>query len=161
MEIRNRLSHHVIIRTSWLYGVHGNNFVKTIIQLAKERKELSVVDDQKGCPTFAGDLAEAVVGVASSLKNNQNRVWGTYHYCNSGITSWYQFAKKTIELAAEYEKLSIEKIIPISTIEYPTPALRPVFSALNYDSFESVFDYKMRPWEMSLGKMIEILYTTP
>jgi dTDP-4-dehydrorhamnose reductase len=157
-EVRETLPQHVIVRTSWLYGTHGANFVKTMIRLAKERKELRVVNDQKGCPTFAGDLADAVIKIVESINDGQEMKWGTYHYCNKGVTSWYHFAKKTIELASEYENLALEKIVPIPTTEYPTPAPRPAFSALDCSSFESAFGVEMRPWEESLKKMIRQLY---
>lgn len=157
-EIRKRLAHHLIIRTSWLYGIHGHNFIKTMIRLAKERKELRVVDDQKGCPTFAGDLAAVILKIVASLKHNQNQAWGTYHYCNIGITSWYQLAKKSIELASQYEKFILERIVPIATSDYPTPAPRPNFSALDCKSFVSNFGIEICPWEKSLEEMIKFLY---
>jgi len=159
-EVRRRLPKHLIIRTSWLYGIHGNNFVKTMIRLAKERKELRVVDDQKGCPTFAGDLADVILKVVEHLSHDQNVKWGTYHYCNTGVTTWYHFAQKAIELASEHEKMAVEKISPITTTEFPTPAPRPAFSGLDCGSFESAFGVEMHPWEESLKRMINQLYSS-
>lgn len=156
--LRARLPNHIIIRTSWLYGVHGNNFVKTMIRLAKERKEMRVVDDQKGCPTFAGDLASAILKILEMLNEGQELKWGTYHYCNAGITSWYSFAKKAIELAAENEDFLVDRIVPIASASYPTPAPRPTFSALDNNSFTSSFGVDMFSWEESLSRMIKSLY---
>lgn len=157
-EVRRRITQHIIIRTSWLYGIHGNNFVKTMLRLAKEKKILRVVDDQKGCPTFADDLAGAIVKLIELLKSHHHLKWGIYHYCNTGITSWYSFAKKAIELASEYETLMVERVVPITTADYPTPAPRPVFSALDCGSLETNFGIEINSWETSLKKMIAFLY---
>jgi dTDP-4-dehydrorhamnose reductase len=159
--IREILPQHVIIRTAWLYGIHGNNFVKTMIRLAKERTELRVVNDQRGCPTFAGDLAEAIMDIIDRYTNEGALNWGTYHYCNSGETTWYVFAEKAIALSSEYEKMAMDKITPISTDEYPTPAPRPAFSALDCNSISSIFGVSIYTWEESLIKMIRCLYAEP
>lgn len=159
-EVRNRLDNHIVIRTSWLYGVHGQNFIKTMILLAREKKELRVVDDQKGCPTFADDLSTGIVTVVEKLGTGKKDFWGTYHFCNAGIASWYQLAKKAISLASEHDKLVIEKIIPIATEEYPTPAPRPTFSALDCSSFAIKFGIKTTPWDDSLKNMITSLFST-
>lgn len=157
-EVRKRTPKLIIVRTSWLYGIHGNNFVKTMIRLAKEKKELRVVDDQSGCPTFASDLANAITKLLDLVKSGHDLKWGTYHFCNSGITSWYSFAKKAIEFASGYEKLGVEKILPIKTIDYPTLAPRPAFSALDCKCFSNAFSVEMCHWEDSLSKMIMALY---
>lgn len=157
-EINERLPHHLIIRTSWLYGTHGHNFIKTMLRLAKEKKELRVVDDQNGCPTFAGDLAEAIMTIIERLTNDEDLKWGTYHYCNSGITSWYLLTRKAIAIASKYDNFIVENISPIKTFEFPTPAPRPAFSALDSTSFARVFGVKLSPWETSLEKMIKKLY---
>lgn len=157
-QLRKRMKQHLIIRTSWLYGVHGQNFVKTMLRLARERDEIRVVDDQKGSPTFAGDLADAIVRIIAAMSDGMEVAWGTYHYCNAGVISWHHFAQKAIALASIHEKLMVEKIVPISTAEYPTPALRPAYSALDCTSFTSAFGIQMQPWEESLTGMIEALY---
>lgn len=157
-EVRHRLDEHVIIRTAWLCGVHGQNFVKTMIRLAKERKELRVVDDQKGSPTFAEDLANAILSIIEQLDAGKKPAWGTYHFCNAGITSWYQLAVKAISLASRYDKFAVENIIPITTKEYPTPAPRPAFSALDCSSFTAAFGVEIAPWEDSLEHMIDTLF---
>jgi dTDP-4-dehydrorhamnose reductase len=157
-EVRERLKRHIIIRTSWLYGVHGNNFVKTMIRLARERKDLRVVDDQKGCPTYAEDLADAIVKIIEQFNHIGDAAWGTYHYCNAGVTTWYQLACKTIDLASTYEKFLVEKIVPVTTADYPTPAPRPSYSVLDCSSFTADFDIGTLPWEASLDAMISLFY---
>lgn len=131
----------LIIRTSWLYSAYGKNFVKTMLHLMKTRDQISVVDDQFGSPTYAMDLGEAV------LKIIENKEWkpGIYHYCNSGIINWFQFAnaiKKGAQLNCE--------IAGISTESYPTAAKRPAYSALDTEKMESIFQLSIPNWEESL-----------
>ena len=113
--LRERLDRHVIIRTSWLYGTHGNNFVKTMLRLAREREELRVVADQYGCPTYAGDLAEAILQITRQWLKNRDLPWGTFHYCNRGVVSWHQLARQAIQSASRYETFQVETIVPITT----------------------------------------------
>lgn len=118
-----------IIRTAWVYSEYGNNFVKTMLRLAKERDELKVVNDQIGCPTYAGDLAACIIELIK-----QNNPAGLYHYCGKEVMSWYEFANKIID--AGYEQgLLIKKptIIGIPTSEYPTPVQRPAYSVLSVE----------------------------
>ncbi|MCX8019467.1 MAG: dTDP-4-dehydrorhamnose reductase [Chitinophagaceae bacterium] len=145
---KRALQHHpdsMIIRTSWLYSCYGKNFVKTMLSLMKEKEEVRVVNDQFGSPTYAADLAEAIMTIISSAK------WasGIYHYCNSGVISWYDFALAIKELSG----LSC-RIIPIPTSAYPTPARRPAFSALNMEKIISSFHLKCNDWKTSLEKML-------
>ncbi|BBO73017.1 NAD(P)-dependent oxidoreductase [Desulfosarcina widdelii] len=157
--LRERLDRHVIIRTSWLYGIHGNNFVKTMLRLARERKELRVVFDQYGCPTYAGDLADAILQITKPCMKNQDLPWGTFHYCNKGIISWHRLARQTIQSASRYEKFQVETIVPITTEEYPTPAPRPAYSALDCTGFTESFGIEMVDWKDSLDLMVDGLYT--
>lgn len=157
-QVRERLDEHIILRTSWLYGVGGHNFVKTILRLARERKEIRVVDDQKGCPTFADDLADAIIRLIVRFTDGRQMAWGTYHYCNAGVISWYRLAGSAIALASRHEHLVVEKVLPITTAEYPTVAPRPAYSALECSSFTLAFDIEMLPWEASLAKMVDALY---
>jgi len=156
--LRERLDRHVIIRTSWLYGIHGNNFVKTMLRLARERKELRVVADQYGCPTYAGDLAEAIIKIIKQGLKNQELPWGTVHFCNRGIVSWHQLAQQAIHSASRYEKFQVETIVPITTDEYPTPAPRPAYSALDCTRFVDSFGIEPAGWKGSLDRMIDGLY---
>lgn len=109
------MKNHIIIRTSWLYSEFGHNFVKTIIRLAKERKELKVVNDQIGSPTYAPDLALTILNITNNSCN-----FGIYNYSNEGFISWYDFATEIIKIK------NLEcSLMPINTSDYPTPAPRP------------------------------------
>ncbi len=152
----------MIIRTSWLYGAHGNNFVKTILALAKEREVLKFVDDQVSSPTWTGDLAGALVKIAK-LKQAGETKTGIYHYSNDsegrGI-SWYDLAVAIVEEARDMGvELKCICVEPILTSAYPTPAKRPAYSVLSTGKFEQDFpDCPIEPWRGSLGKMLRQLY---
>ena len=141
----------IVIRTSWLYSSIGNNFVKTILRLAKERKELKIVSDQIGTPTYAADLADTILKIIEYNENN-TFISGTYHYSNEGVCSWYDFA---VEIA-NYAFLDC-KITPIGTDSFPTPAKRPPFSVLNKDKIKKTFQIEIPHWRASLKKCIQIL----
>ena len=159
-EVIKRATHCIVVRTAWLYGVYGDNFVKTMLKLAREKRDIRVVSDQKGCPTYAKDLAGAVLNICRQLQSNQMRdPWGVYHYCGKGETNWYAFAEKAIALAEKYEKMVVRNLTPIPTEEYPTPAPRPGNSVLNCQKIEKVFGLKRNPWEKDLESMLERLYT--
>jgi len=158
-KIRRNLKEHIIIRTSWLYGVHGNNFVKTMLNLGREREEIKVVSDQHGCPTFAGDLAGAILDIASRIYGGQKDSWGTYHYCGGGSTTWFGFASKIFETASRYEKFKIKKVIPIKTREYPTAATRPTNSVMDCSLMFREFNIVAPSWEQSLENMLDDLFS--
>ena len=144
---------HVVVRTAWLYGVQGNNFVRTMLRLGKEREQLRVVSDQRGCPTWAGDLAEALLKLILALHTNATPSWGIYHYCGAGVTNWFGFASEIFTIANEYEDYPVE-VIPIPTEEFPTPAKRPPYSVLGCSKIEETFGIKPRPWLESLAEML-------
>lgn len=156
-RIRAQLKEHIIVRTSWLFGLHGANFVKTMIRLGKEKETLRIVDDQVGCPTYAGDLAGALLDAADYAKN-RNEGWGTYHFCNEVPVTWYAFARRILALARAYEPLRVSVILPVLTSGYPTPAPRPHYSVLDCTSFENRFGTRRRPWEEALKEMLTALY---
>ena len=138
----------MVIRTAWLYSTFGNNFVKTMIRLGKEREELGVVFDQIGTPTYAGDLAKAIMtAVEKGIKP------GVYHFSNEGVTSWYDFTKAIHRIAG----ITTCKVRPIHTSEYPTPANRPHFSVLDKTKIKETYDMEIPYWEESLQKCIERL----
>jgi dTDP-4-dehydrorhamnose reductase len=144
----------IIIRTSWLYGTGGKNFVKTILRLAKEKKTLKVVDDQIGSPTWTGDLAGAIAHIAALHASGDNKT-GIYNYTNRGGISWYEFAVAIVkEARALGEELKCERVEPIPSSEYPTPAKRPAYSVLSTEKFERDFDILIEPWRGSLRKML-------
>jgi len=147
--IRNNLNEHLIIRTSWLYGLTGKNFPKTMINLAKTRDELKVVFDQIGNPTFTEDLAVAIRSICSSGLN-QDEHFGTFHFSNEGVCSWYDFA--TAILKNNYPHVSIQ---PVTSEEFPTPAKRPNYSVLNKKKIKNTFDLKIRHWQDALTDFID------
>ena len=157
--VRNYVDNHIIIRTAWLYGSNGNNFVKTMIRLAKEKEEIRVVCDQKGCPTWTGDLADAIVSIINKINTEPESVnWGTYHYCGDGITTWCDFTRSIVEKAGQRESLKIKNIEPIPTCEYPTPATRPIWSAMDCSKLYEAFGITNRNWELGLDEMLDELY---
>lgn len=156
--IRRTLPRHIIIRTSWLYGIHGKNFVKTMLRLGKMDDPIRVVDDQYGCPTSAADLADVILTISRTILKKESTPWGTYHYSNAGKTSWFQFAQKIFDIASGYDVFSYKSLNPIKTTEYPTPARRPQNSVLQCNLIAETFNIKPIPWEESLSKMINRLY---
>jgi dTDP-4-dehydrorhamnose reductase len=150
-EVRSRLREHIILRTSWVYGVHGNNFVKTMLRLGQERRVLRVVNDQQGCPTNAADLAEVILAIAGRCDRNP---WGTYHYSGKGVTTWHGLAEAIFAEAQKYTSLLVERVEPIPSAQYPTPAKRPANSVLDCSLFTSTFGIEPRPWRESLADVI-------
>jgi dTDP-4-dehydrorhamnose reductase len=153
------LRKYFIVRTSWLYGPGGNNFVETIIRLSKERSELGIIHDQIGSPTYTEDLANAVFGLleaVASLQSPSSSLYGLYLFSNEGYCSWYEFAKEIVALAKkESEQLKVEKILPIKTEEYPLPAVRPVFSVFSKEKYCLATGRSVPDWQDSLVKYIE------
>lgn len=148
---------HVIVRTSWLYGASGGNFVKTILRLASERESLRVVYDQAGTPTWSQDLARALVKVCKDLDSGKEP-WGVYHYSNEGVASWYDFAVAICEEAAgSGMAVKCKSIEPILTSEYPVPATRPAYSVLNKAKMKKTFGVTIPHWRRSLSTMIKEL----
>src|SRR6478735_5730424 len=138
--VRDLHSKFFIVRTSWVYGKYGANFVKTMLKLGEERKELSVVSDQIGCPTYTLDLANAILELINSEK------YGIYHISNSGSCSWYELAKEIFKEA----KMEI-KVIPCTTAEFPRPAARPAYSVLEHMSIELNQFSSIRSWRKGLS----------
>ncbi|MDL1967244.1 MAG: dTDP-4-dehydrorhamnose reductase [Deltaproteobacteria bacterium] len=157
-EVRSRLKKHIILRTAWLYGVHGQNFVKTMLRLGREKQVISVVADQFGSPTSAADLAAAVIQIISRIKRYSGDInWGTYHYCGHGITTWHGFAEEILDMAKQYIPIKTKNVKPISTAEYPTKATRPCFSALDCTLIKKNFGISIMPWQDSLKTVIRQL----
>ena len=139
----------IIIRTSWVYSSFGNNFVKTMLRLGKEKEELGVIFDQVGTPTYARDLAKTILDIIPKIQNSKLEI---YHYSNEGAISWYDFAKEIMKMA----KLN-SKINPIETFQYPTPASRPHYSLLNKSKIKKDFDITIPYWKDSLDKCLKVL----
>jgi len=157
--IRSVLKNHIILRTSWLYGVYRHNFVKTMLDLGAEKKIIPVVADQFGSPTSAADLAEAVLTIAAKIGGPTDLDWGTYHYCGNGITSWHGFAKEILHLASPFVHLQTKHVEAISTAEYSTPAKRPPYSALDCSRIKKFFGIDPKPWQQSLKRTIERIFS--
>lgn len=138
----------VVIRTSWVYSFYGNNFVKTMLRLMKERESISVINDQSGSPTYAADLAAAIIKIAVISENKG----GVYHFSNDGIISWYDFAVAIRDIAGLHCAIK-----PIDTSGYPTPARRPAYSVMNKEKITSTFGIELKNWRESLQKCIALL----
>ena len=142
----------IIIRSSWVYSEYGNNFVKTMLRLGKERDELNVVSDQIGSPTYATDLAGAILEI---IKNKEFEGIGQatqiHHYSNEGKVSWYEFTKEIFKIA----KINC-KVIPITTRQYPTPAKRPRNTLMSTDKIAEIFDINIVSWRSSLTKLLSM-----
>lgn len=151
--VRRLWGRHIILRVSWLFGRYGHNFVKTMLRLGRERETLQVVDDQIGSPTYAGDLADALLQMSARLVV-EGAPWGTHHYSNVGALTWYAFARKIVSFARIYEQLSVREVNPILTSHYPTPAPRPHYSVLDCSSFDQGFGIARRPWWEGLKEML-------
>ena len=147
LAVLNNAKIAVVIRTAWLYSSHGNNFVKTMRRLGAEKESLNVVADQIGSPTFAGDLAQAIVDILPQM-NETNK--GIYHYTNEGVCSWYDFATEIMNLS----DLAC-KVNPIPSTAYPTKATRPFYSVLSKEKIKNVFNIEIPHWKESLVKCLK------
>ena len=159
VAVRSVLQNHIILRTSWLYSVYRRNFVTTILDLGTEKKRIPVVADQFGSPTSAADLAEAVLTIAGKIDGSADLEWGTYHYCGHGVTSWHGLANEVLLLASPYVPLQTQQVEAIPTTEYPTPAKRPPYSALDCSRIKKAFGIDPKPWQQSLKRTIERIFT--
>jgi dTDP-4-dehydrorhamnose reductase len=145
----------MVIRTSWVYSSFGNNFVKTMLRLGAERPQLNVVFDQIGSPTYARDLANAILTIIKKVENQEiakENLQGIFHYSNEGVTSWYDFAKAIFDI-----KEIPCKVYPIETVQFPTPAQRPPFSLMNKRKVKQTFDIEIPHWRDSLREMLALL----
>ncbi|GAA3777044.1 dTDP-4-dehydrorhamnose reductase [Corallibacter vietnamensis] len=149
LAIKDVMNAFFIVRTSWLYSEHGNNFMKTMLRLAQTNKELNIVADQVGTPTYAKDLAGALLRIITSNSNK----YGVYHYSNEGVTSWYDFAKAIFDIS----EIEI-KVNPIPSKEFPTPAKRPSYSVLDKQKIKENLNIETLYWRERLKTAIKNLY---
>lgn len=147
-DVISVLPEHFILRTSWLYSEYGANFVKAMLKFGAERDELNIIADQVGSPTYAIDLAGAILDIIESGKT----VYGVYHYSNEGVTSWYDFAMGVFDISGTEVKVN-----PIPTSQYPTRAVRPKFSVMDKSKIKSTFGITIPYWRDSLKVCIERL----
>ena len=143
---------HIILRTAWVFGEHGNNFVKTMIRLGSNRDTLGIVADQEGGPTYAGDIAKALIAIAQQYTTGKTIAWGVYHYAGLPHTSWFGFARQIfseVEQAKLYPK-AIPQLNAITTADFPTPAKRPANSKLDCNKIEQTFGIAASNWQSAL-----------
>jgi dTDP-4-dehydrorhamnose reductase len=146
---------HIILRTSWVHSPYRKNFVKTILRLAAERDRLSIVADQRGCPTAASDIAKTCLELAMACAAAPQRTsYGTYHFAGAGEASWFEFATAIVEIASGRAGRSPE-ILPIRTSDYPTAAVRPMDTRLNCAALKRNFGRTPRPWREGLESTID------
>jgi dTDP-4-dehydrorhamnose reductase len=152
---------HLIIRTSWVYGLRGKNFLMTMLQLAKEREEIKVVNDQIGTPTWSRLIAESTAQILflgkSNFRDFLHHHSGIYHLTSTGQTSWYDFAKAIFEMTPNRNQYKLQNLIPIPTVEYPTPAERPAFSILDTQKIYQTFGLILPDWKDNL-KLVKSSY---
>ncbi|WP_370640747.1 dTDP-4-dehydrorhamnose reductase [Xanthobacter sp. NFH-44] len=153
--VRSAAERHIIVRTSWVYGAYGHNFLKTVLRLARERERLTIVADQHGCPTATYDLAEALLTAAQAAMGEDAR-WGTYHFAGDGATTWHDFAAEIVR-AAGPRLGKVPEVAPITTAEYPTPAKRPANSRLASDLFQRTFGLRAAPWQQRVAEVVDTL----
>jgi dTDP-4-dehydrorhamnose reductase len=145
---------HIILRTAWVFGENGNNFVKTMLRLGATRDGLSIVGDQFGGPTYAGDIAAALIQIAERIENDDEVEYGIYHYSGLPHVSWYEFAQSIFDKAVEFG-ITTKKpsLTSITTDQYPTPAKRPSNSRLSTNKINDVFSIKASDWKAALNNI--------
>ncbi len=154
--IRSVQRRHVIIRTAWVYGIHGRNFLKTMLDLAASREGWGVVNDQVGNPTATADLAEALLTAAEKTSWDDTS-WGTYHFAGQGDATWFEFAEEIVASQAAFTGKR-PALKAIATEEFPTPARRPRNSRLNSDLFASVFGVRALPWRERTREVVQTIF---
>ncbi|WP_317933059.1 dTDP-4-dehydrorhamnose reductase [Halioxenophilus sp. WMMB6] len=149
---------HIILRTSWVFGEQGNNFVKTMLRLGESRDELSVVADQQGKPTYAGDIVTAILAFVQAYEQARTLPWGVYHCASEGETTWHAFALAIFQSALDCGLLPRSPTVhAIPTSGYPTPAPRPTYSVLNTDKLTQFLGHPLPHWQVGLNKLLSHL----
>lgn len=162
-NVAKGMTQYYIIRTSWLYGFDGRNFVYTMTNLMNTRESVKVVNDQKGSPTFCGDLASVILrfiekadSATSFFGRNSAAPYGTYHFTNEGVTTWYEFAKAIYLYGQKYGRITHDcDVQPCTTEEYPSKAVRPAYSVLSKNKIEKELRIKIPSWELSLERFMK------
>lgn len=157
-KVRELLPRHVILRTSWIYGPHGRNFLRNVLKLAAERDELRMVGDQIGCPTATVDLAEAIIVVARKLAT-EAKVSGTFHFAGNGATSWYGLASEIVQRQTIFTGRT-PRVIEIKLAEYPTSAKRALNCELDSARFRAVFGFAASPWKFRVAEVVAAVIAT-
>lgn len=160
LAVRTSGARHAIVRTAWVVSAHGNNFVKTMLRVGATRDELGVVDDQRGSPTSAADLAAALLTIAVRLIEDEGAPTGTFHFSNAGAVSWAGFASEIFAQSGARGG-AVAAVRPIATADYPTPARRPANSLLSHDAIRASYGIEPRPWQAALGDILDELIGAP
>lgn len=145
---------YIILRVSWVFGLQGKNFVKTILRLAKEKETLSIVSDQIGCPTAASHIAQVIFTLIAAINHDQVYC-GVYHYADLPAVSWYDFAKQIMVCASKYAVFPLQKILPIKSADFKTAAMRPMNSQLQCDKIEKDYHIKRYDWSSVLEQVVQ------
>jgi len=151
--VRQICPRHVILRVSWVFGRSDSSFPSKIRALARQREELRVVSDQRGCPTYAGDIAAALLQIAQ-FESSQVKAWGTYHYAGAPVTNWHEFATAIVAIAAKKESLAVKRIMAITSAEFPMAARRPVNSVLDTSLCRETWGLSPPSWEGRLPAIV-------
>ena len=154
--VRRLWPHHIIIRTAWLFGVHGGNFLKTMLRLAAERDELTVVADQTGSPTPSEDLARGILLAVRSIESGGG-LWGTYHLAGTGAATRHAFAERIVAAQRPFSGRA-PRVTPIASADFPTPARRPRNSALDSSKFAAAFGFRARDWREAVDQTVAALF---
>ncbi|ASY76557.1 dTDP-4-dehydrorhamnose reductase [Pectobacterium polaris] len=154
LAVSTTCTRHIILRTAWVFCEDGNNFVKTMLRLGRERSSLGIVADQYGGPTYAGDIADALIIIAKVINKGEFEHWGIFHFCGMPYVTWFDFAEKIFDKAVENNVLPHKPVLKqLSTEEYPTPAKRPKFSMLDCNKINKTFDIQPSNWIESLNNI--------
>lgn len=155
--LRRTLAHHIILRVSWVFSDRGHNFLIRTLEEARRDTEIAAVDDRRGCPTAAADVARVLLAIVKQLSCGA-QAWGTYHYCGAEVTTRYAFCEAIIAAAGQYEALKVERLVPVAGRDFPTEAERPATSVLKCRKLLSTFGIRQRPWRNELVSVIRTLY---
>ncbi|NVK42287.1 MAG: dTDP-4-dehydrorhamnose reductase [Oceanospirillaceae bacterium] len=155
--LRRTHPRHIILRVSWVFSGGGHNFLIRSLQQARNEAELSAVDDRRGCPTAATDVARVLIAILKQLACGAE-AWGTYHYCGAEVTTRYAFCEAIIATASQYEALKVERLVPVSSKDFHTEAERPATSVLKCKKLLSTFGIRQRPWRNELVAVVRHLY---
>ena len=156
LNLMKTLGRYFIVRTSWLYGENGNNFVASMLKFFKDRSQLTIVNDQHGCPTYTEDLAQFILHIVTA----DSQDYGVYHFSNENQTTWYQFTLKIFEFARKYHLIDkMIEILPITTDQYPTKATRPKYTVFTKEKVKNTFNIEIRTWEEALEEYISKMTT--
>ncbi len=155
--VRQLLPRHIILRTSWLFSDRGDNFMLRLLSEAREHTLMQAVDDRRGCPTSAFDLARVILAIIKQMSCGAE-AWGTYHYCGAEVTTRYGFSEAVIAAARQYEDLKVDSIQPVASKDYVTEAQRPATSVLKCGKVLNAFGIRQRPWRIELQRLIREYY---